>query len=222
MRLVLPLGCATSVCLAACIFSPSYEDTHYQCTDGQCPDGYECVSDYCEPIGRDASFDAVADADVIEDSGPDAKTDADETDAAACDPASQPHNDTCAQAILLTSGIPTCGDTSDHTNVHDIGTACMTTTTTIGPDAVYEITASAGQEISVVMTPDGWDGEVYLVDDCTAYSSCLEGSARVGVGVPEDFTYTAQSGDDGTDYFIIVDGATAVQYGEFTLSVTVE
>jgi hypothetical protein len=178
------------------------------------------VDGSCLPLDRaDAAIDAPEEADALVDASSDA---AEEIDAAVCDPAQQPHNDTCADAILLTSGVPTCGDTSDHTNTHDIGIACMTTTTTIGPDAVYEIAADPGQEISVVMTPDGWDGEIYLVDECLDYDSCLEGSETVGIDMPEEFAYTAQVGDDGTDYFIIVDGATAVQYGEFTISVTVE
>lgn len=177
------------------------------------------MADICEPIGRDA---AAVDAEATGDAAADAAGDAPvAVDAAACDPSQQPHNDTCAQAILLVAGQTTCGDTGDHTDVHNIGPACMSTTT-IGPDAVYELAASPGQEISVVMTPDGWDGEVYLVDECAGYTTCLAGSERVGSGIPEDFVYTAQSGDDGTDYFIIVDGATAVQYGAFTLSVTVE
>jgi len=203
--------------LAACIFNPSYEGTEYACENGKCPSGFECVAEQCLPLGRDAAAGHDAKADASADATGDATM---KPDAAECDPTQQPHNDACSQAILLVSGQTTCGDTSDHTDVFDAFLTCISSPT-IGPDAVYEIAADPGQEITVLMTPDGWDGEVYLVDDCTSFTNCLAGSEGVGTGL-EEFSYTAKSGDDGTDYFIIVDGATAVQYGVFTLSVTVE
>jgi len=222
VKLLLPLSWALSAALAACIFSPSYEGTRYRCPDGECPDGFECVKEICEPLGRDASSeDAPEQADAAADAPVDAVPG---VDANSCElAAEQPHNDACAQAILLASVQTIHGDTRDHANLHNPGpTGSCTTTTTIGYDAVYEVAANPGQEITVTMTPDGWDGQVYLVDECSSFTSCLAGSEHLGAGIPEDFTHVATSGADGTDYFIVVDGATLPQSGCFTLAVEVQ
>lgn len=130
--------------------------------------------------------------------------------------AETPSNDRCQDAIPILASGPVDGDTTWARNdsSYDIGESC-TGYLLGGNDVFYSVGLSAGQTITVTVTPEpGYDVAVYVRESCAAGASCLEGVDAELKGGAEVLDFTAPS--DGT-YLIVVDGA--VGGGAFQIEV---
>jgi len=135
-----------------------------------------------------------------------------------------PHNDTCENATALVIGTSGwAGTTLDATPNYDSGLETCTGFPQAGPDVVYSLVVSAGQQITVSLTPDpSLDASIALLGPgtpsvCNAVPvTCLAGSDVGFNGGAESFSYTPAT--TGV-YYIIVDSY--YNYGsDFTISVT--
>jgi hypothetical protein len=132
--------------------------------------------------------------------------------------AEQPDNDDCNTTIEVFDETTTYGDTTGYSNDHTpaVSDSC-TARTTDGPDAVYEVAANVGETITATMTPEGWDGALYIVQPCSTYV-CLAGSDEPTPGWSEAVQLVTELAGP---FYVIVDGATAADSGCFTLVVHV-
>jgi hypothetical protein len=192
--------------LTACAFEADYGDTILACppSSPRCPEGHACVNDVCTAGG---SLDA---------SPIDTRT----ADSSTCDLAvGEGTRDTCGQArdltpdASMTGGTTVYGDTSGYVN--DLTPSTLpdcTTSPEPGPDAIWRVTTTAGQTLTVTFSPDGWSGDVYIIDACTSTADCVEGGPM--------FTPVSVSPPAGT-YYIVVDSRAAAVSGCFSLDVTI-
>lgn len=192
---------------AGCVFDADYGGTSLACppSSPRCPDGYTCVNQVCT---RDGSADA-GDGDA---------TDTSVTDAGTCDlAAAEGTRDTCGQARDLTAaasaagGTRVYGNTTGHAN--DLTPSTLpdcTTSPEPGPDAIWRVAITAGQTLTVTFSPEGWSGDVYVVDACTSTATCEGGGPMFS---PVSVTPAA-----GT-YYIVVDSRMAGAAGCYTLDV---
>ena len=87
-----------------------------------------------------------------------------------------------------------------------------------GVDAIYNIYPGADININITMTPNAWDGMIYLCTDYTDIENTTLAFANSGgSGIAESITGVAVTAE--TDYYVIVDGNGASDCGEFTLSI---
>lgn len=194
--------------LTACSFDADYGGTSLRCppSSPRCPDGYTCVNEVCT-MGGDS------------DGGPDA-TDAPGADASACDLAvGEGTRDTCGQARDLTPAAALAGGTTVYGNTtgyaNDLTPSTLpdcTTSPEPGPDAIWRVTIAAGQTLSVTFSPDGWNGDVYIINACTSTATCVEGGPM--------FTPISVTPSAGT-YYIVVDSRGAAVAGCFALDVEI-
>ena len=204
------------IVVGGCGLSPDYDGTHFRCPPEAptCPAGMTCVGGTCEPTGAgDGGGDARADART------DATTDVCELAAA------EPDNDRCAMAIDITAsattpaGATVYGDTRGYTN--DLNPSIIVNCTDApnpGPDAIYRLTAAAGDDIMLELAPIDWDGAVYVLDACAAGATCLGGADALGTGSLDTATVSVTTAGD---YFVIVDGQTTAREGCYTLRVRI-
>jgi HYR domain-containing protein/Calx-beta domain-containing protein len=142
-----------------------------------------------------------------------------------------PSNDTCATAIPLTLNQPVSGSTAAGTNDYQLsGSACFvgvgqTASTAPGLDVAYSFTPSVSGQYSFRVTGASFNAVVYVATSCPAgpppatVTTCIAAANRS--------TSTSNSADEvdcvsltaGTQYFFIVDGATAGVGGSFTAEV---
>lgn len=191
--------------LTACSFKADYGDTNLRCppSSPRCPDGYTCVNEVCTMGGA-------------EDGGIDA------TDAppSTCDLAiGEGTRDTCGQARDLTPAANLAGGTTVYGNTtgyaSDLTPSTLpdcTTSPEPGPDAIWRVTLTAGQSLTVTLMPDGWSGDVYVVDACTPTADCVGGGAMFS---PVTVMPTAGM------YYIVVDSRSAGVSGCFALDVAI-
>ena len=132
-------------------------------------------------------------------------------------------NDACTDAIDLSPMLSESGaalvygDTTSKINhVHE--NTCFTWSLK-SSDLVYKISLSAGQKISLEMTPFSFDGAIMLMAECNnGDSACAAKSDDFGFGVKEEITEFEASTTG--DYFIIIDGYEITDVGCFELKVT--
>lgn len=141
-----------------------------------------------------------------------------------------PANDTCATATAFTIGTTVTGTTAAAASDVNTGLepAACTGYSQAGPDVMYSLALTAGQAITVTLTPVGtdFDPSVSILGPgdasvCAANPVvCLKGADAGLGGDPETFMFTATTA--GT-YYLIVDafqsGATPAS-GSFSLTVT--
>jgi hypothetical protein len=204
---------------------------------GACASGSESGSDGddAEPDARVTSGDVDA-ADPPPIDAADPRVDAADLDAADIDAMPPPIDampidaptggpvDTCAQALDLTagamgpSGTTVAGDTTGYADdVRPTGTC--TGYLPDGPDAIYSVNASAGQQIMATVTPAGWDISIYVTQTCTLDPACLVGADTGLSGTPETVSHTAATA--GT-YYIVVDGWNPGVQGAYSLNVRLQ
>ena len=218
IRLLLALALGLALGVSGCRFDePDYSGTRYRCPDQRCPDGFTCGDDgwcWAHDAGLvDAAIDAATDpADAAIDAAPPADA------PGVCDLAAlADDNDGCGYAIAVSDGETVYGDTTDYGSDMLLPNLDCTGKNTAGPDAFYRIALEAGAHLVATMTPEDWDGGLYLVDSCSP-ASCVDGSDVATVNLAE--TVDAVAPSTGT-YYLVVEGATTYQAGCFTLSVTV-
>ena len=125
-------------------------------------------------------------------------------------------NDISAQAASA-AGFTFNGDTTGLGNdIQPVGTC--TGFTNDGPDAVFIVTATAGQTITASITTT-WDGAVEVIQACTFAATCLAGTDDIAGGGTETVTTTVST--TGT-YYVIADSWDAGDYGPYTLTVKVQ
>jgi Cys-rich repeat protein len=123
-------------------------------------------------------------------------------------------NDTCAGAAPLSVPGTVAGDTTwARDDLHWALAASCTGYYTTGGELFHAVALSAGQSITATLAPAGWDGALYVIDDCAA-PACLAGVDAVFAGGVETLPFTAPA--TGT-YRLVVDGA--VGGGAYTLAV---
>lgn len=223
------LAIAYVLLVTACNFSPDYGNSSYHCSNGVCPAGFHCgsnqvcVRDGVADAARDAS--SAADAAAADASAADAAADAAAgVDAGVCEQAAAAaDNDSCTSppinlstAAKTSAGATAYGNTTKYANNQTLPNVMCTGSTTAGPDAYYEIDMTAGQTVTVTLSPQGWNGAVYLLDQCAVAANCLAGDDEM----PNDsFSYKATT--DGS-YFLVVDGPSSADSGCYTLHVRVK
>jgi hypothetical protein len=131
--------------------------------------------------------------------------------------------DLCASAMDMTSGaivaggMTVNGDTSALMNdLSPPATGC-TGYSNPGPDAIFQVTASAGQTIRATVRSDLWDASVFIASACMN-SACVAG-ADAEFDEPETTSFTVATA--GT-YFVVVDSWDASTAGCFELTVAIE
>jgi hypothetical protein len=155
---------------------------------------------------------------------PDAAPPADaEPPSAICELAAGESNcDQCADAIDLTyealgvGGATTWGDTTTYANDLEPPSTCTSDYGQDGPDAIYRVDALAGETISVVMTPDDFDGAVYVLGDCGDETTCVSGADEEVGSNAETVEYTVPANGS---YYIVVDSYLSTVSGCYTLEV---
>jgi hypothetical protein len=205
---------------------------------GACASGSESDlgGDDTEPDARVTTGDIdAADPDPIDAADPD-PIDAADIDAIPIDAPPPPIDampidgatggppDTCAQALDLTAGalgptgITVPGDTTGYADdVRPSGTC--TGYLPDGPDAIFYVNATAGQQITATVTPAGWDISIYVTQTCTLDPACLTGADTGLSGTPETVSYTAATA--GT-YYVVVDGWNPGVQGAYSLNVRLQ
>lgn len=210
--LVLAALAVAATGLTACSFDADYRGTTLLCPPSapRCPDGYTCVNQVCTTgAATDAASDGDADA-----------ADASSTDAGTCDLATiEGTRDTCGQARDLTAAATAAGGTTVFGNTtgyaSDLTPSTLpdcTTSPEPGPDGIWRATLTTGQTLSVTFSPEGWSGDVYIINACTPTATCVEGGAM--------FTPVTVSPPAGT-YYIVVDSRMAGVAGCYSLDVAI-
>lgn len=191
--------------LTACSFDADYGGTQLRCppSSPRCPDGYTCVNEMCTTGGAtDAADDGVT------------------TDAGTCDLAiGEGTRDTCGQARDLTPAATLAGGTTVYGNTtgyaNDLTPSTLPNCTTSpepGPDAIWRVTITTGQTLALTFAPEGFSGDVYVIDACSATATCLGGGAM--------FTPVTLTPAAGT-YYLVVDSRSAGASGCFALDVEI-
>ena len=133
----------------------------------------------------------------------------------ACNP---PTNDTCATPTDLSGGgvvtIPYAGYNNDY------GTSTIPCTgfSANGPDAVFEVTASANDIITARLSGPSSDTSLWITTTCGDATACVAGDDSGGQGAIDEVIYPVPM--DGT-YYIMADSFTSSPSGSFTLEVIV-
>jgi hypothetical protein len=162
----------------------------------------------------------------VPDASPDVPDAAVPPDAMTTPPDAMPGGpvDTCAQAQNLTtgalgpSGVTVTGDTTGYADdVRPSGTC--TGFLPDGPDAVYYVDATAGQQLTATVTPAGWDISIYLTQTCTLDPACLIGADTGLGGAAETVAHSVVTA--GT-YYVIVDGWNPGVQGAYSLNVQLQ
>ncbi len=221
LRLVFALAFSLVLGSSGCRFDePDFTGTQYRCPDQHCPDGFTCGGDgWCHPIGDAGSPDGPPAIDAAIDAADAAADATPPADAlGVCDQAAlADDNDGCGYAIEVADGATVYGDTTDYGSGLLLPNLECTGKNTAGPDAFYQIDLVAGAHLIATMTPEDWDGGLYLVDSCSP-ASCVAGSDVATVNLAE--TVDVEIGSAGT-YYLVVEGAILSQFGCFTLTVSV-
>jgi hypothetical protein len=131
--------------------------------------------------------------------------------------------DLCAAAMDVTAGamaaggMTVSGDTTSLMNdLSPPATGC-TGFSNPGPDAIFQVTAAAGQTIRATVRPDLWDASVFIASACTS-SACVAG-ADIEIDEPETTSFAVTTA--GT-YFVVVDSWQASTAGCYELNVALD
>ncbi len=114
--------------------------------------------------------------------------------------------DTCADAPQITRTTTVQGTTSGMVDHYDPGAGgCAGSSALAGPDRVYAATLAYGERLTATLTPQGWDGGLYMITDCgDVGGSCLAGENSGGTGATEIVTYTCT--ETSQQVYLVVDG----------------
>jgi hypothetical protein len=178
---------AIVVAWCGCRFDADYRGGAYRCSDGVCPEGLSCVEERCvEPTGA-------IDAPAVD--GP----------AAAL---------TCGDPGELARGAEQrAGSTAGRGNL--VSSSCDDGIFN-GPDAVYRVTALAGDDLQVAIDT-ALDLDAYvLAGTCPGFpeTPACAGAAYASPGVPLSLTGVAAG-----DLFIVVDSIQPAVEGDYQLTV---
>jgi hypothetical protein len=185
------------VFVGACFFDADYGSGGYKCSDGRCPSGLVCDTGANRCVthldgGPDDVMDAV-------DAPPDVPID------------TMPAALTCVDpGVIAMTGGTASGTTVGRTST--ISASCNASVMN-GNDAVYRITAGAGDMFLVGIT----GVKAYAIIPCSispATPTCI-GNVAASPGNPISFTATAAG-----QYFIIVDHENPATSAAYTLTVT--
>lgn len=181
------------VFVGGCFFDADYGSGGFKCSDGRCPSGLVCDPDAnrCVAHLQDAAVDAG-------DAMPDA-------------PDAMPAALTCVDpGVIAAAGVTAMGTTVGRTST--ISASCNGSVMN-GPDAVYRITAGAGDIYLIGIT----GVKAYALQPCSvspATPTCI-GNTAATPGNPMQLTATAAG-----QYFIVVDHENPATSAAYTLTVT--
>lgn len=136
--------------------------------------------------------------------------------AGACEP---PTNDTCSMPVDATGGGTFTMPIDDFTNDYDPTSSGCTGWAAAGPDAMFMVSAAAGDIISVQLQGASMDSSLYVTSTCGDVTTCLAGADSTGTGSVEEVMFSAPAAGD---YFIYADVFGTTSTGDFTLDVTQE
>jgi len=135
-----------------------------------------------------------------------------------------PVNDNCESALDLFPGDLVESDTIFAADDYNPGAGNCTPAALPGPDTVYRVSLTQGEELNVQVSPltIGYDVALHLFAGCSgAPGDCLAGIDQLGGNGIEVLSFTAE--EEG-DYFLTIDSPVAGGYGScgiFVLSVDV-
>jgi hypothetical protein len=141
------------------------------------------------------------------------------------DAAPQAAPDTCAAANDLTAaamapgGATVTGDTTGYANDTQPASSC-TGYTPDGPDAIYKVTAAAGQTITAMVTPGFWDASIFISSDCQLAAMCLVGADDSPF--PGDFEEVQLTVPTAGTYYVVVESWDPGDYGTYSLDVSLQ
>ncbi|HUQ01882.1 MAG TPA: hypothetical protein VM261_05265 [Kofleriaceae bacterium] len=144
----------------------------------------------------------------------------------------RPRGNTCqdAEAITLTAGMATIsGTTTDalgYSPNYAPPNTCTSTYTQSGNDRVHSVAVPMGATLTATLTPNGWDGGLYVVagpaTSCDANPIvCLAGIDGASSSGAETITYTNATGAT-VEALIVVDSYSTTHEGPYTLAVRVQ
>jgi hypothetical protein len=131
--------------------------------------------------------------------------------------------DTCAMPEDLTAaastpaGATVTGDTTGYANDTQPASSC-TGYTPDGPDAIYTISATAGQTITAMVTPGLWDASIFIASNCQLDAACLAGADDSPF--PGDYEIVQLVAPSTGVYFVVVESWDPGDYGTYQLDVT--
>lgn len=185
------------VLVGACFFDADYGSGAFKCSDGRCPSGLVCDTDANRCVTRlDGGPD---DADAPSDVPPDMPIDTMSAALTCVDP-----------GVIATAGGTESGTTVGRTST--ISASCGGSVMN-GNDAVYRITAGAGDQYLVGIT----GVKAYVIIPCSvspATPTCV-GNAAASPGNPISFTASVAG-----QHFIVVDHENPATSAAYTLTVT--
>lgn len=143
-----------------------------------------------------------------------------------------PTGDICPDAISVPQGGGMfTADYSTLSNHIQMPSGTCTNDRTEGKDAIYRVSANAGQKITVTATPQstGDDAVVYILKDCLQVqtdpnTACVGGADKnfTGSSNSETFDYTVPAGQGGT-YYVVLDADDSGQdTGKVDMNITVQ
>ena len=122
---------------------------------------------------------------------------------------------TCANPIALTCGSPYTGSTTGLTNT--IFDYTCSVFDNVGPEAIHVITPTISGTLTATLTrPSGMDMEVAILSAC-AGNTCLD---KTVLQSGTTIAATINNAVAGQQYYIVVDGDTPADNGQYTLEVT--
>ncbi len=131
--------------------------------------------------------------------------------------AQPPPDDVCSGATQLPQGVTT-GDLTPYTNDYDPGPSGCTGSAAPGKDQVFYVDLLCQQGVSLTYTPNGFDGSIYVVTDCSDIANtCIGGADDAGVDGVE---YVDAYPGVAMRVYIIVDAHDPNAGGPFTLEMS--
>ncbi|MFH1531886.1 MAG: Ig-like domain-containing protein, partial [Pseudomonadota bacterium] len=95
---------------------------------------------------------------------------------------------------------------------------CADTSTHEGTEKVYHLSLPQETQVTVELDNTMFDSALFVLEEyCSPSLSCLTHDDQPGIGAGESVVFTASP---GTVYHLVVDGVSAVDIGQFTLSIS--
>lgn len=125
---------------------------------------------------------------------------------------------TCQSAAPLNiTNVPEFFSTRGHANTYSPSSNGCTGYSEAGPDRAYSVRLNAGDQLNVLLHPDGYDAALYAVSNCADVNgSCFAGSDRVISGDESIAPVVQQSGT----YYVIADAFSAGGTGALTAHIS--
>jgi hypothetical protein len=124
-----------------------------------------------------------------------------------------PTEDNCAMAAVLPSGgTPVSGSLAIAGDDPFSAAGCSSWS---GPDVFYTFTAAANGTETITLLPNGFDGTLSVITNCSSGAACIGDADSAGIGGQETVTFSASR----NAYIVVVQSRSSLR-GPFTISRT--